>query len=134
MKKILFSILGLMLIIGCDKNEEDGSLCTAIYKMISVNIKDQNQKPVSLDSYRVTTVKGKEDVTIVHSKFEQDWHRKSGSYPILGDSSIKRDEEIQVRFRGFIKNEVVVDEIYTIFHNGCHIDLAFGKINVQIER
>ncbi|WP_340075713.1 hypothetical protein [Leptobacterium sp. I13] len=146
MKKILrlsIWIIGSLLLsfqTACILEEDDSDsecnyvLCTEQFVTIMVSIEDQNQNPISLDSFEAIDMVSGADLTIPLSPSALTRIQERGIYPMVSDmSGIERNQELHVQFRGFINGEEVISAIYTVGADCCHVFLISGDLQLVLE-
>ena len=104
----------------------EGAICTAIFVRIIVSVMDGNQNPVALDSFTVTNLANGSDMTIALSPEELEGARETGLYPLTEDGVLDVNEEREIQFRGFINNQEVLSNKYTVSTDCCHVGLDAG--------
>jgi len=133
MKKLLISIIAFCLFfLSCIKKDECSDiLCTTEFRVITVSVKDVNGNPVALDDFTVTDLNSGIDVTPVGSL---ETTRELGEYTLLvdGPSSIPFDDTKDLRFRGFINSEEVINSEYTFRGECCGVNLVSGDLNLTL--
>ncbi len=103
-------------------------VCTEIFKAVMVQVKDANGNPVKLDDYYTVRLSTEERVSGPGSTPE------NGMYVVVDDNfiSILMDKTEGFKFVG-IKNGVeVVNEIYQVTGDCCHVNKDSGKDEVVI--
>lgn len=121
----LLSILLISgLIISCERNS-DGLICTEQFVTIAVEINNQSNERVSLDSVRVILLNDNRDITeeLALDSFE------TGIYPIINDNFNAEAARaiLNIHFKGYLGGELVIDELYKVGSDKCHITLIDGK-------
>lgn len=129
-----------LLILNCAYNDNTRSecsdaICTEQFRNINILIKHTDGDPVSLKSFKVTDLENNKDLTL--SLTDEGWAavRRTGSYPIFNDGYVHEywNKESRIEFLGFIDNQVVVDQIYTVAANCCHVYLKEGPMELIID-
>jgi hypothetical protein len=131
----LFSTISF---ISCNDNNDtnlncEQSVCTEEFRTILILVKDQNQNAVALDSFQTINTANGEDVTVTVSSSALDMARQFGQYPLLNDLSIDVNEEIEVQFKGFINNQEVINGLYKVSSDCCHINLVSGNVEFMLQ-
>ncbi|CAL2084131.1 hypothetical protein [Tenacibaculum sp. 190524A05c] len=131
----LFSTISFM---SCNDNNDtnvncEQSVCTEEFRTILILVKDQNQNAVALDSFQTINTANGEDVTVSVSNSGLEMARQFGQYPLLNDSSLDTNEEIEVRFKGFIDNQEVINGLYKVSSDCCHINLVSGNVEFILQ-
>lgn len=133
MKKF-FTFSFLLLILGCtsDKSDCADAFCTENFLTITVSIIDTNANPISLDSYEVIIIESGVDITRIVNEFEFEIMKQNGTYPLFGDEYQQRyaNAEVQINFKGFINNQVIANEDFTVGADCCHVNLISGNTNI----
>jgi hypothetical protein len=99
-----------------------------------VTITDSDDQPVALDDYMVTEVATGKDITIEPTDYQWEQFRENGSYPLFSDrySQEYQNQEVEIRFIGYVDGEEVVRADYTVGADCCHILLVEGDTSIQI--
>lgn len=138
MKKITFilSVAATALLLqahSCHKDDyahvcSGDIICTEIFSAVMVQVKDNASNPVQLDEYYTIRLKNDERISGPGSTPE------NGSYVVVDDNIISTlmDKTEGFQFVG-IKNGVeVVNEIYQVTGDCCHVNKDTGKDEVVI--
>lgn len=115
-----------------DDKRECGLACTDIFITVSVLISDDEGNPVALDSFVVTKVATGEEISVTPGSVELEIMRENGTYPIINDNYSGPVEEFEVNFKGFIGDQVVVDENYIVGKDCCHVYFVSGDLELEI--
>lgn len=138
MKNLFLLVVGVVLtFMGCSSNKDTGdcseALCTMVFISIPISVVDENGNSVKLDSYEVKEVEtGKiRDVG--------DWSvPEYNIYPAVIASDFDREEffnrKVRLQLTGKIDGKVVVQEIYTVTADCCHVYLVEGNKEVVIKK
>lgn len=140
MKKILLLTLSIIAfgINSCEKSNVDNSecspemACTAIFKIITVKILNQNQEPVILDNFEVIETSTGNDVTPKNA-YPVDLIHQYGTYPIATDGGVEKLQTKTLEFRGYIGTDMIVKEQYVVKGGCCHIELVSGNLDVTVQ-
>jgi len=117
----------LSLLVACnnddvDQQEEcpDNIACTEQYVTLTVSFSDNNGDPLVLDSYTVTLVATGEVLT-----FSSNIDPVQGTYALAEDKHLELVEKngSELRFEGIVDGSKVVDEIFLVGHDCCHVVL-----------
>jgi len=131
MKTPLYLLLALVLTVSCnddDNNEPDACsielICTEEYRSILISIQDSEGNPFVLDEYRVTNTRS---MTFVSFTFPNDLITE-GSYVIAEDQHFDevRKSGTNFLFEGFLDDQKVIEENYSIGHDCCHVIKVSG--------
>ncbi len=139
MKQLVF-ILCVGLLLACNDKKDDPKiecpectgdiLCTEEFRTLTFTVTYSSGAPVTLDDFEVTIVETGE--VLDHG----DWLGllAPGAYIIAQDSDFEKVdcEGTEFRFEGFLNESKVVDEIFVIGRDCCHILLVDGPDNIQI--
>ena len=129
-----------LLILSCAYNDDTRSacsdaICTDEFRHINILIKHTDGDPVSLNSFKVTELENNRDLTL--SLTDEGWAAviRTGSYPIFNDGYVReyQNKEFKIEFSGFIDNQKVVDQIYIVGANCCHVYLQEGPTQLIID-
>jgi hypothetical protein len=120
MRKLVFlSMLALLSAGSCDKT----IYCTEEFRMITVEVMGKN-----LDKTRTIRILTGDTLDMNRHSFA------AGTYVILTDAEMGlfRRKQEHFRFQGLIGDSLVVDEVYLIGHDECHIDLIEGRTRIEL--
>ncbi|MEH6680821.1 MAG: hypothetical protein V7724_09750 [Sediminicola sp.] len=140
--RTLLTILALPLAFLSCNNDDDSATsdcgttaCTQEFRTLVVTITDSEDLAVALDEYRVTEVATGKDITIESADHQWDQYRENGEYPLFSDaySQIYQNQEVGIRFIGYIDGEEVVRADYTVGADCCHIFLVDGDTTLEID-
>lgn len=131
--KITVVLSTIILFISCnDNNICKDTLCTEEFRTILVSVKDQDENPVALNSFKVINIQNNGDMTVTLSASELEMAQQSGKYPLVNDLSLKINKERKVLFKGYINNKEVISSTYTVSTDCCHIGLISGDLNLTL--
>ncbi|GAA3514418.1 hypothetical protein GCM10022393_30460 [Aquimarina addita] len=124
--------------ISCNNDDDDdnvnldceSAICTEILIRIMVSIKDQNQNPVMLDTYKVINLENGEDITISLTSSELSGLQEFGQYPLIEDGILGVNQELDVQFVGYVDDQEVVRSNYTVSTDCCHVSLDAGNLEL----
>ncbi|WP_276133787.1 hypothetical protein [Polluticoccus soli] len=108
---------------GCN-----GVICTMEFRGITLQVNDNEGNPVKLDEAYTIRVKTGEQIT-------HDANSTTiGSYTVLDDGYQKKlaQSTAEFRFVGKRGGQEVVNELYTISADCCHISKQSGKTDVTL--
>lgn len=105
----------------------DGVVCTQEFRMIYLEVKDNAGSTVTLTSFHTEDMAGNK---LPADLYEYDSWRDA--YMVFNDSWVNGHEGTrkQVRFVGYVGSTKVVDEVYTIATDCCHIAKTAGRDKV----
>lgn len=132
-------VLFLTTIISCEKDSLDEKgcpkdlLCTTEYKTITVRVINDKSEPKVLDKFIVIDTENGEDVTIPNEVYPLEIAKRDGKYPISSDGRLIFNQVKNLEFRGYINNELIIQEQYLVKEDCCGIDLISGKTTVTID-
>lgn len=134
LNRILLLLVSLSFFASCRDNGVGclGTLvCTEELRILTVEVNDINNMPVELDSsYSI------HESASVHSFDSNDsGFITEGTYTLWTDVEmdlIKRKGS-EIIFEGWLNNEKVVSEVFTIGHDCCHIELLDGTSEIIIK-
>ncbi|WP_345005880.1 hypothetical protein [Snuella lapsa] len=139
-KKLLLILVLFHIVSACNNNDETDPSCANIacteeFRTLTVTIKDTNDIPVALDSFKVIAVVSGNDLTRETSSSELALMQQNGTYPLFGDeyTNTYRNKEIEVQFRGFKNSQQIVTENYVVAADCCHVFLVSGTTNLTIQ-
>lgn len=133
MSRIFIFALALPLLsMQCKKNNQNdcsNAICTEIFASVNVAVQDKDGNHINLQDYYTINVATGD--TLRHNA--NGW--PEGSYTVVDDSYVNKmyNRKLQFRFLGVQGNTIVVDEIYTISADCCHINKESGKDTIIIE-
>ncbi|MBZ0098817.1 MAG: hypothetical protein K8F30_07015 [Taibaiella sp.] len=133
MQKIILILLAVPLAVNsCNnkkKNNCEGAICTQMFAAVNLTVTDKDgNKPALSDHYTINTETN--DTLWFNSGGWPD-----GAYTVIDDSYVSRmyNRTIPFRFIGMQGAAIVVDELYTISADCCHISKKSGKETVTID-
>jgi hypothetical protein len=111
-------------------NECTGDIiCTEIFAMVTVNVKDTNGAPVVLDEHYTIREKTGERISLADNGLQD------GTYVVVDDNfigTLKKSYE-GFRFVGKKNGVEVVNETYEVEGDCCHVNKRSGKETVVIQ-
>lgn len=136
MKYLVFILLFLLPLSGskCERDlVTDCKLtpCTMEFRTISISIKkSSDNKAVTLTSYKVIRVSDNVEIT----PGDNDLTDNSGYYSLVNDNSteILRWKKVGIEFRGYIGENLVINKLYVVSADCCHVILVSGDTEVLI--
>jgi hypothetical protein len=132
MRKVFILVLAMpFMAMQCNKKKSDcnGAICTEMFAAVNVTVTDKSGNNVDLkDYYTINVATGD---TLRHNNGT--W--PEGAYTVLDDSYVSKmyNKQLQFRFIGIRNNTTVVDELYSISADCCHISKVAGKDTVVID-
>ncbi|OSZ79406.1 hypothetical protein CAP35_14460 [Chitinophagaceae bacterium IBVUCB1] len=107
----------------------EGIFCTTEFRMIDLKVTDATGATVLLSSFHTEDMAGNK---LPASLYEYDSYRQA--YVVFNDSWVLGNQNTtkQVRFVGYKGSIKVVDEVYTIATDCCHIEKTAGKDAVTL--
>lgn len=118
----------------CKDNDPCSDIaCTTELRAVFVHILDQNDNPTALDGFQVTNTNDNSNVTISLTQEEFQFAQQNGRYPLIDDLGIGTNETLELRFVGIVGSSEVVNELYTVNSDCCHISTVFGRIRIVLE-
>ena len=136
MKPALILFCLIFLFAGCKDEKPDQLLiCSEQYVTITIKVRDIQNAPVALESFKVTRTADQSDVTIKVDPADYAIMQKQGIYPIANDSSKRQldNKNVEVVFTGMVGGKVVVNQKYTIGTDKCHVLLVSGEREVIVQ-
>ncbi len=136
--KLLFILLIAINLCSCNNDDDSNATCdgmtecTDVFVTFTVSIKDQNQNPVALDAFEVINIENGNTVTEPISEATLARARELGIYPLVSDGSLEANEERQIQFRGFINDEEVINNDYTVTADCCHLSSVSGNLELTL--
>lgn len=126
-KALIFSF-AVFLLASCNKKMDE--LCTAEFRMVTVQITDDGTV-VLPDEYTVTSELTNE-VILTHNNSFNNYFTED--FVIFTDSEMQHTNEEGRLFRvKASKNNVqIMDEVYDIAHDNCHVILNSGNTAIEL--
>ncbi|TLP71821.1 hypothetical protein [Maribacter sp. ACAM166] len=117
------------------KEECNETPCTQNFVTISISIKDAAGVPVPLDSFKVVAIDTSKDLTLVSHDQEFENHKKDGFYPLFSDAyRIQyQNATTTISFKGYISDNEVINEVYEVGADCCHVSLTSGNIDLVLD-
>lgn len=125
---ITSSVLVPLLFIECDGDNKINcgfALCTEEFRSIVVSIKHESDSSAFiLTDYNVIRVSDGKDLTIDDINLTDN----NGYYPIVNDLKLDlfKFNNVEVEFKGFFYNAIVIQERFIVTADCCHISLVDG--------
>jgi len=128
-KWVYGSILFLLItLFSCNDNLPKA--CTEEFRSIIVTIRESDNSIAEIDSYFVVKTANNDTILTMNDTIYQD--------PFLQGHIVFTDNEMNFtnqtgstfRFSAYQATEKVVDQLYTIRHDGCHIELISGEVEI----
>ena len=113
-------------------SECESTICTLVLMTINVSIKDQDQNPVALDSFKVINKDNGDDMTLTLSPTALAAAKELGSYLLIQDGVLERNQKRNLQFKGYINNQEVITSDYTVSTDCCHIGLDTGNLELTL--
>jgi len=137
MKTSVYFLLLLLLFASCENNDLNdcaNQACTEEFRTITVTIKDSENNPVALDSFKVTNLENGDDLSRELNNTEFEAMRENGVYPLFGDEYARdfNNKEVEINFKGYIENQDIVNSYYKVGADCCHIMLISGDPEISI--
>ena len=119
---------------SCEENNDScqETACTLVFVSVNATIKDQNQDPVVLDSYELINTETNAMISLSSSPAELAQLAQEGIYPIMDDLSINQNQQLNIQLRGFLNNQQVITENYTVAKDCCHVSLVSGETEITL--
>ena len=113
-------------------SECESTICTIVLMTINVSIKDQDQNPVALDSFKVINKDNGDDMTLTLSPTALAAAKELGSYLLIQDGVLERNQKRNLQFKGYINNQEVITSDYKVSTDCCHIGLDTGNLELTL--
>ncbi|MFT6872984.1 MAG: hypothetical protein ACJAVN_001998 [Roseivirga sp.] len=138
MKKLIYSILLINLVVFSCTNEDDGMnnisdcptdiVCTEIFVSLTFSPKDINNQPITLDSFYAQNLDNGNTYSTENNDFAQE-----NSYIVVTDAQIGEINKAgtNIRFIGLKGDEIVVQQDFMIGHDCCHVIPLNGPFDGQ---
>lgn len=118
---------------SCEKNNgncPEDLMCTMVFKSIHIKVTDQAGNAVQLSSAQITSDFLQAPINPLDNPLE------AGTYELVNDGHMQfltHREPRAFLFEGWIGEEKVVNEIYQLRHDCCHVLLESGNKEVIIQ-
>ncbi len=135
MKSIL--LLFLWILLGsatCKDKEEQTQICTAQFVSIGLEVKNSQDDPAVLESFKVTRLSDQKDLTVKFDPADLDVMQQIGMYPITNDSFREQlaFKNVEVLFTGTVEGKTVLSQKFVISADACHVVLKSGPREVKL--
>lgn len=128
--------IGLFLLIqSCSVGAKDCTgLCTEDYRTVIVKIKNNQGEAVALDNFKVVDLRTGRDLTLQPDDQTFQLMREKGSYPVFSDKYAQefKQQQLNLKFTGFIGGEEIVNEIYKVGADCCHVYHISGALELVL--
>ena len=110
------------------RNDGQSRFSTLILIVVSVRLEDQQGSPIALDRFTVT------GGDYFAEEIPSEWQQTNGQYTIFSDTDAERIEVggSDFLFRGIINERVVINEVYTVGFDCCHVFLQSDNDTTRI--
>jgi hypothetical protein len=107
-------------------------ICTEIFVSVQVHITNSNGQAVVLDSYYSKNIVSGEKYT--WESWQGSLPENNGYYPILTDSQLHSisAEGTPIEFVGFKNGAEVVNRVFVIGHDCCHIKAVTEDLEIKL--
>lgn len=129
MKHLLLLLVAFSLF-SCTKKQDKA--CTALFAMITIQVKDTLNNPVLLDSTSIFVPSTNSYLSILTN----DFYKSNGEYVVFSDEFIHLTSEkksLEIIFRGFKNNSLKVNESIKVSQDGCHVTKVSGNSSVIVQ-
>lgn len=111
-------------------------MCTRIFVTVSATVKNKDNSPVKLDSYKIIQTATGTERKLPIDAAEAEMQSKSGVYPIVSDSNVKElaNKEIEVEFIGYKAGKELVKRKFTVGADCCHVKNIAGELEIVVEK
>jgi len=131
--------LTIFFFLGCN-NDDSSSIdcaeiaCTQIFISHHVTVKDSSGMPIPLTRFSVIDINSGEDITRDLTDEELEQARSVGAYPLYDDLTDVNRNPInrEIVFKGFIDNQIVIQETYSAGTGCCHSSVE-GNLDLVLE-
>ncbi|WP_424003719.1 hypothetical protein [Maribacter sp. IgM3_T14_3] len=138
--KFIVAILSIFLVACNDKDDAEQqdcaeTICTLNFVTITVSVKDASGEAIVLDTYMVIDNATVKDLAADLNGEEYQYLKEQGFYPILSDANRiqYQNTTATLTFKGFIANEEVINEVYEVGADCCHVSLISGNTEIVLE-
>lgn len=137
---VLITLILMIAAHACDDADDkqtstcEGILCTEEFRSLYITVVDENSDPVALDAFEIFSVSSDEDITPAYSAEDLEGFQMAGTYPLINDAYLEqyKNRLIDLRFSGFIGNELVAERIITTGFDCCHVYLEDGDLTITL--
>ncbi|HNS43510.1 MAG TPA: hypothetical protein PKN22_12195 [Taishania sp.] len=129
MKHLLLLLVAFSLF-SCTKKQDKA--CTALFAMITIQVKDTLNNPVLLDSTSIFVPSTNSYLSIL----TDDFYKSNGEYVVFSDEFIHLTSEkksLEIIFKGFKNNSLKVNESIKVSQDGCHVTKVSGNSSVIVQ-
>lgn len=128
MQNVRLFVLSLLIFAVCTKCGKPGTVCTDEFRMVTLKVVSATSSPIALDSVFTIRQSTGERIQLQQPGIP-------GYYVVLDDSyqSRLRKSADDFRFVGWRNNGMVVNQIYNISGDNCHISKRSGVDSVIIQ-
>lgn len=129
MKHLLLLLVAISLF-SCKKKQDKA--CTALFAMITIQVKDTLNNPVLLDSTSIFVPSTNSYLSIL----TDDFYKSNGEYVVFSDEFIhltSENKSLDINFKGFKNNSLKVNETIKVSQDGCHVTKVSGNSMVIIQ-
>lgn len=122
---LLLPLCVLLCSVSCDNTRKtsdcDGVICTMMFAAVSTEVRNPDGSPAVLDRTETVSSSGK---PITNSNTSP----TAGMYTIIDDGyqKILANKTEQVTFRGYRAGALVVEQVYTVKADCCHVSKVDG--------
>ncbi|MDJ1506782.1 hypothetical protein [Xanthocytophaga agilis] len=111
-------------------------MCTEIFSTVSATVKNKDNSPVQLDSYKIIQTATGTERTLTLDAAMAEMQRKSGTYAIVTDANVKElaNKEIEVEFIGYKAGKEIVKRKFTVGADCCHVKHIAGELEIVVEK
>lgn len=133
LRKLKIFLLAGLALISCKVTKKaacpPNTICTMMFKSVSVQVTDANGAPVLLDEAYTVRTKTKEIIRPEHQG------KQDGYYVVLSDSYQKKleNQKASFRFVGKKDGKEVVNQVFVIEADCCHINRLEGPENITLK-
>lgn len=140
MRTLLLSIIAIICMsASCKKTGDSGTtppnadcdkvMCTMMFAMINIDVKDAAGAPVKLDEVYTLRVATGEKIKHENNGSE------AGSYTVLDDGYMKSlmKQKADFRFVGVKDGKEVVNEPFEISADCCHVSKVSGRASIVVK-
>ena len=133
MKFTVLSFLFLLMIYSCNQDSCVDIDCTDHIEIITVQVVDTQNSPVTLDSILVTNHVVLLDYTEELSQFQDS--EEFGTYAIASDLQAASIDDFgsDITLLGWLEGKLVVDEVFLVGQDCCHVTMIEGNETIQLD-
>ncbi|MGW1456648.1 hypothetical protein ACWBC2_16805 [Salegentibacter agarivorans] len=127
---LLVGILLFTFSCGKEEKRECNGICTEEFRSISVELTNAEGNPVVLDSIALRDITNNREIDLNSTE-----NAGNGFYSIFNDNLVPeyKNEEINLLFKGFQEENLILEQEYKVGADCCHIYHVSGPLEIQLD-